>query len=150
MPDASMTGCALGFDFGTRRIGVAAGSALSGGAQPLQALPARNGEPDWNRVDALLAEWKPETLIVGLPLTLDGGEQAVTRGARAFARQLEGRYGLAVHLIDERHTSQEAAGRFAEQRAIGNARRRQAANIDSLAAVVILEAWLRGHASGER
>jgi len=94
-------------------------------------------------VDALLAEWKPDALVVGLPLTLDGGEQAVTRGARAFAQKLRARYGLPVHLMDERHTSQEAARRFAEQRAAGTARRRNASNIDSLAAVVILEAWLR-------
>ena len=138
-----MTGCVLGFDYGTRTIGVAAGSSISAGAQSLQALPAKGGEPDWQRVDALLAEWKPDALVIGLPLTLDGGEQAVTRGARAFAQKLHTRYGLPVHLIDERHTSQEAARRFAEQRAAGTARRRNAANLDSLAAVVILEAWLR-------
>ena len=138
-----MTGCVLGFDYGTRTIGIAAGSSISAGAQSLQALPAKGGEPDWQRVDALLAEWKPDALVIGLPLTLDGGEQAVTRGARAFAQKLHARYGLPVHLMDERHTSQEAARRFAEQRAAGTARRRNAANLDSLAAVVILEAWLR-------
>lgn len=138
---------ALGFDYGTRTIGTAAGSSISAGAQPLQALPAKGGEPDWQRVDALLAEWKPDVLVVGLPLMLDGGEQAVTRGARAFAQKLHARYALPVHLMDERHTSQEAARRFAARRAAGNARRRDAANIDSLAAVVILEAWLSQDAS---
>ena len=135
--------CVLGFDYGTRRIGIAAGNRISASAQPLQALPARGGEPDWQRVDALCAEWKPDALVVGLPLTLDGGEQAVTRGARAFARKLEDRCKLPVHLVDERHTSQEAARRFAGQRAAGAARRSAAANLDSLAAVVILETWLR-------
>ena len=135
--------CVLGFDYGTRRIGVAAGNRVSGSAQALAALPAKGGEPEWPRVDALLAEWKPEALIVGLPLTLDGGEQAVTRGARAFARKLETRYRLPAHLLDERHTSQEAARRFAAQRAAGLKRRRDAQNLDSLAAVVILETWLR-------
>lgn len=138
-----MNGCVIGFDYGMRRIGVASGNAVSASAQPLQALPARGGEPDWTRVDALRAEWNPEALVVGLPLTLDGGEQAITRGARAFAHKLEQRYGLPVYLIDERHTSQEASRRFAGQRASGNARRRDAANLDSLAAVVILEAWLQ-------
>ena len=138
-----MGGCAIGFDFGMRRIGVATGNRISASAQPLPPLPAKGGEPDWNRVDALLAAWKPDALIVGLPLTLDGGEQAITRGARAFARKLEQRAGLPVHLIDERHTSQEAARRFAEQRAAGKARRRDAANLDSIAAAVILETWLR-------
>jgi putative Holliday junction resolvase len=138
-----MTACVLGFDYGARRIGVASGNRISRSGRPLPALISRKGEPDWPRIDALLAEWKPEALVVGLPLTLDGGEQAITRGARAFADTLGQRSGLPVHLVDERHTSQEAARRFAAQRASGAARRRDAENIDSLAAVVILETWLR-------
>ncbi|HEX5352749.1 MAG TPA: Holliday junction resolvase RuvX [Rhodanobacteraceae bacterium] len=138
-----MTGCVLGFDYGVRRIGVAGGNCISQSARPLPVLTARQGQPDWSRVDALLSEWKPEALIVGLPLTRDGDEQATTRGARAFADALGKRSGLPVHLIDERHTSQEAARRFAAQRASGSARRRDAENIDSLAAAVILESWLQ-------
>ncbi|HET7562785.1 MAG TPA: Holliday junction resolvase RuvX [Rhodanobacteraceae bacterium] len=134
--------CVLGFDYGQRRIGVASGNHISQSARPLPILMVNAGEPEWTRVDALLAEWKPEALIVGLPLTLDGGEQAITRAARAFATTLGNRSGLPVHLVDERHTSQEAARRFAGQRAAGAARRRDAANIDSLAAAVILESWL--------
>lgn len=134
--------CVLGFDFGARRIGVASGNRISQSARPLPALIANKGEPDWVRVDALLSEWQPEALVVGLPLTLDGGEQAITRGARAFADALGTRSKLPVHMVDERHTSQEAARRFAAQRAAGSARRRDAENIDSLAAAVILESWL--------
>lgn len=137
-----MTGCVLGFDYGARRIGVASGNRISQSARPLPALIAQKGQPDWQRIDALLAEWKPGAMVVGLPLTLDGGEQAITRGARAFAAALGARSGLPVHLVDERHTSQEAARRFAAQRAAGSARRRDAENIDSLAAAVILESWL--------
>lgn len=145
-----MSGCVLGFDYGARCIGVASGNRISRSARPLTALPARAGQPDWSRIDALLAEWKPAALIVGLPLTLDGGEQAVTRAARAFADALAERSKLPVHLADERHTSQEAARRFAAQRAAGSARRREAANIDSLAATVILEGWLtQTHLEGE-
>lgn len=135
--------CALGFDYGTRRIGVAAGNRVTLSAQPLRPLSARNGEPDWQRVDALLVEWNPVALIVGLPLMLDGADQAITRRARAFAGALRELYPLPVHLIDERHTSQEAARRFAALRASGNARRRDAVNLDSIAAAVILETWLR-------
>jgi putative Holliday junction resolvase len=138
-----VSGCVLGFDFGARRIGVASGNHVVATARPLPALTSVAGKPDWPRIDALLAEWQPEALVVGLPLTLDGGEQAITRGARGFAEALGQRSGLAVHLVDERHTSQEAARRFAAQRASGSARRRDAANIDSLAAAVILESWLR-------
>lgn len=137
-----MIGCVLGFDFGARRIGVASGNRISQSARPLPVLMVKSGQPDWVRVDALLSEWQPEALVVGLPLTLEGGEQAVTRGARAFADALGARSGLPVHMVDERHTSQEAARRFAAQRAAGSARRRDAENIDSLAAAVILESWL--------
>lgn len=138
-----MNSCVLGFDYGARTIGVASGNRISQSASPLAPLAAQAGQPDWSHVDALLADWKPEALIVGLPLTLDGGEQKITRGARAFADTLTTRSGLPVYLVDERHTSQEAARRFAAQRAAGAARRRDAANIDSLAAAVILETWLR-------
>ena len=142
--------CVLGFDYGARRIGVASGNRISQSARPLPALISHNGEPDWARVDTLLSEWRPEALIVGLPLTLDGGEQAITRSARAFADSLGTRSRLPVHLVDERHTSREAASRFATQRAAGFARRRDAENIDSLAAAVILESWLtRGHLERE-
>jgi putative pre-16S rRNA nuclease len=134
--------CVLGFDYGARRIGVAAGNRISGSAQALRPLAARAGVPDWTRVDALLAEWQPEALVVGLPLTLDGRDQSVTRGARAFAGEIGTRSKLPVHLVDERHSSQEAARRFASQRAVGAARRAGAANLDSLAATVILEGWL--------
>lgn len=143
-----MTGCILGFDFGARRIGIASGNRISQSARPLPSLVARKGRPDWQRIDALISEWRPEALVVGLPLTLDGGEQAITRGARSFAQALGKRSGLPVRLVDERHTSQEASRRFAAQRAAGSARRRDAENIDSLAAAVILESWLRKICSG--
>lgn len=135
--------CVLGFDHGARCIGVASGNRLSQSARPLATLTARAGQPDWSRIDALLAEWQPEALVVGLPLGLDGGEQPTSKAARAFADALARRSKLPVHLVDERHTSQEAARRFAAQRAAGSRRRRDAGNIDSLAAAVILESWLQ-------
>ncbi|TAN06191.1 MAG: Holliday junction resolvase RuvX [Rhodanobacteraceae bacterium] len=137
-----MTSCVLGFDYGARWIGVASGNRISQSARPLAALTAQSGQPDWSRVDALLSEWKPEALIVGLPLARDGSEQKTSKAARAFADALGKRSRLPVHLVDERHSSQEAARRFAAQRTAGSARRRDAANIDSLAAAVILESWL--------
>ena len=129
---------ALAFDVGTRVIGVAIGNRLSGSARALTTL----APDDWPRVDALVAEWRPDALVVGLPLTLDGGEQAMSQRARAFATQLEQRYRRPVHLVDERNTSREAARRFAQQRASGAAKRKDAADIDALAAAIILEAWL--------
>ena len=131
-------GNVLAFDYGTRLIGVAVGNRISASARALDSV--RNG--DWDRLDAIVAEWQPDRFVVGLPLALDGGEQAMSRAARAFARMLEKRYTRPVHLVDERYTSNEAARRFADQRARGSAKRKDAAAIDALAAAVILESWL--------
>ena len=100
---------ALAFDVGTRVIGVAIGNRLSGSARALTTL----APDDWARLDALVAEWRPDALVVGLPLTLDGAEQPMSRRARAFATQLEQRYQRPTHLVDERNTSREAARRIA-------------------------------------
>ncbi|MGN6521368.1 MAG: Holliday junction resolvase RuvX [Dokdonella sp.] len=139
------SGTALAFDVGTRLIGVAVGNRVSATARPIAAVAAG----DWPRFDALVAEWQPQDLVVGLPLALDGGEQPMSRRARAFAEELRRRYARAVDLVDERNTSREAARRFAAQRASGAARRKDAAVIDALAAQIILENWLAGaHARG--
>ena len=137
MPDTPED-TALAFDVGTRVIGVAIGNRLSGSARALTTLVP----DDWPRLDALVADWHPDALVVGLPLTLEGGEQPMSERARAFANQLQQRYRLPVHLVDERNTSREAARRFALQRARGAAKRKDAAEIDALAAAIILEAWL--------
>ena len=134
--------CALGFDVGSRLIGVAVGNSITASGRALTTVAMRDGEPDWSRLDALCGQWLPDTLVVGLPLTLDGAEQPASRIARRFAAQLQQRYDLPVVLVDERHSSQEAAQRFAAGRAAGFRRRRDAAAIDAEAAAVILERWL--------
>lgn len=132
---------ALGFDVGSRWIGVAIGNALTGSARPLCVID-RERDPLWDTLQRLLAEWQPATLVVGDPLTLDGTEQEATQIARRFARQLEGRYGLPVTLIDERHSSREASAGFAAARRAGTLRRRDARAIDAHAAAAILQRWL--------
>ncbi|CAM5246330.1 Holliday junction resolvase RuvX [Rhodanobacter lindaniclasticus] len=134
--------CVLGFDVGSRLTGVAIGNRLTATARALGVVPVREGQPDWQRLDALQREWQPDTLVVGLPLTLEGTEQPASRRARAFAGQLRQRYGVPVLLVDERHSSRDAAQRFAAGRAAGLRRRRDAAGIDAEAAAVILERWL--------
>lgn len=134
--------CVLGFDVGSRLTGVAIGNRLTATARALDVVAMRDGQPDWNRLDALQREWQPDTVVVGLPLTLEGTEQPASRRARVFASQLGQRYGLPVRLVDERHSSREAAQRFAAGRAAGLRRRRDAAGIDAEAAAVILERWL--------
>ena len=134
--------CVLGFDVGSRLTGVAIGNRLTGTARALATILMRDEAPDWTRLDALQREWQPDHLVVGLPLTLEGSEQPASRRARKFAAELQQRYRLPVMLVDERHSSQEAAQRFAASRAAGLKRRRDAAEIDAEAAAVILERWL--------
>ena len=135
----------VGFDYGARRIGVALGNRISSSARALDVVDNGSAGPDWQRVGALLREWRPDALLVGLPLTLDSGEQNASRAARAFAAELHARQRLPVALVDERLTSREAAQRFAARRASGDARRKDAANLDAIAAEVIVEQWLRAN-----
>jgi len=132
----------MGFDYGARRIGVAVGNVISNSARGVGVLANGERGPDWQRLDELLREWRPDALLVGLPLTLDDGEQSNSRAARAFAAELGQRSGLAVQLVDERHSSQEAARRFAARRAGGSAKRKHAAALDAVAAEIIVERWL--------
>ena len=131
----------LGFDVGTKLIGVAIGSSLTGSARPLTTLSVCERGLDWSKIEALLKEWQPAALVVGLPLSLDGGEQAMTRTAMKCADELAQRSGLNVHRIDERNSSREASQRFAKRRAEGSVRRKHAASIDAVAATVILDRW---------
>ena len=130
----------LGFDFGLKRIGVAVGQSVTGSATPLGVVAVKDGEPDWRRLDRLLEEWRPGTLVVGLPYNMDESEQDMTHKARDFARRLEERYTLPVHTVDERLSSREAEARLKERRQQGR-RRVSRADIDGAAACVILESW---------
>jgi len=127
----------LGFDYGTRRIGIAVGQTLTGTARPLTTLPSRHGKPDWEAIGRLIHEWQPDRLVVGLPLHLDGAEQPLTDQARRFGRQLEGRYNLPMEWVDERLSSEEA------ERELGPAHDKAA--VDAQAAAVILRDWLQQH-----
>ena len=135
----------LGFDVGARRIGVAVGSAL-GGARAVAVVDVHEAGPDWKAVERLYGEWRPRGLVVGDPMTLDGGDQPIRKRARAFALELKARFGVPVAMVDERSSSIEAAQRFARDRAAGNRRRRDAAALDAVAAAVILERWLESPA----
>ena len=112
----------LGFDVGSRRIGVAIGSAFAVAARALAVIDVHGNEPDWSALDRLLKEWRPQGLVVGDPLTLEGEDQPNRKRAQAFARTLLARYKVPVVLVDERSSSVEAARRFAQQRAAGDHR----------------------------
>ena len=137
------TVCVLGFDVGARRIGVAVGNTLSQTARALTVIEVGQAGPDWARVEAMAREWRPDRLLVGEPLTLEGEAQPATRFARRFAHDLRQRLALPVDLVDERYSSKEADQRFAERRQQGAARRRDAAILDAVAAQIIVERWLQ-------
>lgn len=144
-----MAGAILGFDYGLRRIGVAIGQTLTRTASPLPAVPARDGKPDWDRIKNLIEEWQPAALVVGLPYNMDGSTQEMTARAERFHRQLEGRFGLPVHAVDERLSSIEAEERLIEARRSGRRGRIAKEDIDSTAACVLLENWLQQSPSGD-
>lgn len=144
MPDEETrpAGTLLAFDFGHRRIGVAVGQTLTGSANALAVVPVTS-KPDWQMITAIINEWKPAAVVVGLPLAADGGETEMSKDARRFGRQLEGRYGVRVLFEDERLTSIDAEQRFVDARARGGMRRKDAALKDAMAAQIILENWLQ-------
>ncbi|KAB7771996.1 Holliday junction resolvase RuvX [Xanthomonas maliensis] len=145
MPEAGPIrpgGTVLGFDVGSRRIGVAVGSPLGAGARAVAVIAVHGQGPDWAALDRVHREWRPHGLVVGDPLTLDDQDQPARKRAHAFARQLRERYALPVMLMDERSSSVEAAQRFARERADGRKRRRDADALDAMAAAVIVERWL--------
>ncbi|MDE2304864.1 MAG: Holliday junction resolvase RuvX [Gammaproteobacteria bacterium] len=140
-------GVVLAFDFGRRRIGVAAGDTVSGGSSPLAALAVPGETPPWPAIEALLREWRPEIVVVGLPYNADGSESPLARAARAFAATLGDRFSVRVELVDERYSSLEAGMRLREARATGRRRRRVAkGDVDAAAACVILERWFESRA----
>lgn len=141
-PAIRADGTVLGFDVGMRRIGVAIGSAFGSGARAVAVVDVHAAGPDWDKIERLRREWRPDGLVVGDPMTLDGGDQPIRKAAQAFARELRKRMQLPVAMVDERNSSQEAAQRFAEQRADGKRKRRDAELLDAVAAAVIVERWL--------
>lgn len=134
-------GTLLAFDYGPHKIGVAVGQTITGTANPLCTLGAVRQKPDWPAIAALLKEWQPEALVVGHPFEMTDREANNAAGAKRFARQLEGRFRLPVHLADERLTTREAWTQLGEQA------HRDQTRVDSFAAKLILETWLNGYPS---
>ena len=133
----------LAFDYGERRIGVAVGQSVTGTASPLSTVSVRDGEPDWVSIDGIVAAWKPDGLVVGEPLHMDGRPQPMTRRARRFRHALRRRFALPVHTADERLTTVEARAELAEQGAFRGSGARRRHEIDHpVAARIILESWL--------
>lgn len=133
-------GIYLGFDFGYKRIGVAVGQDLTASARPLTTLNANLGKPDWQDLQKIINEWRPQALIVGLPTCIDDSEQYTTAAAKKFAKELSKRFSLPVHLVDERLSTVEARAVLFEA---GGYRKIKNSQVDSVAACIILEQWLQ-------
>lgn len=140
-PELSPPRTILAFDFGLRRIGVAVGQDVTGSASPLGIVDHRDDGVDHDRIAALIDEWRPVTLVVGMPAHADGRPGDLQGPVRAFIAEL-GRYGLPVETVDERYTSIEAERLLKEARAEGTRGRLSKAMIDSASAVLIAERYL--------
>lgn len=137
-PPLKMEGAVLAFDFGEKRIGVAVGDCSLGIAHPLTTIAAEANDERFRIIGALIAEWQPSLLVVGLPLSLDGEEHALTLLSKKFARRLQGRFNLPSVLVDERLTSVEASQSL---KAMGITGRKQKPMLDQAAAQCILQSF---------
>lgn len=121
----------LAFDYGLKRVGVASGNSMMRQAQPLRTIAAE-GDARFTQIGRLIEEWQPDALVVGVPFHPDGAEHENTARARKFARQLQGRYRLPVHEVDERYSTTEA------QQAGGR-------DLDAESAAIILQQFFNEH-----
>lgn len=135
---ATFEGTVLAFDFGLKRIGVASGEHMLGIAHPLTTLNAESNDDRFNLIADLIKEWRPSTLVVGLPLSLDGNEHEVTLLCKKFARRMDGRFNLPIIMIDERLSSAEASQSLNENGIKG---RKQKTMLDQIAAQLILQSY---------
>ena len=132
----------LGFDFGTKNIGVAVGQAITKTATPLAIVHAKNGIPNWNEIAKIITAWQPQALVVGVPVALDGSPHRLTILAREFIANLAKHCDLPVYEAEERLTTKAAR---TEIYTAGGYKALQDKSIDSAAAVLILEEWLKNN-----
>ena len=129
----------LGFDFGMKRIGVAVGQTVTETARPLETIKAKEGMPDWDRLNKLVKIWQPDALVVGIPLNMDGTPQPLTEDAARFKDLLKEHYHLPVYGMDERLSTKDARERLFKE---GGFKALQNGQVDSVAAQLILQNWL--------
>ncbi|MCK5649068.1 MAG: Holliday junction resolvase RuvX [Gammaproteobacteria bacterium] len=153
MPDYPLTSTFLGFDYSQNKIGIAVGQRLTGTASSLTTIISHNKKVDWSSIEQLLEQWRPAAFIIGLPLTMEGEEQETTAAVKIFGNQLNERYNIPIHYMDERLTSREAShllgyeGHTSPRRHSKPGKKvkknkQQGHDIDQLAAQLILQSWL--------
>lgn len=133
----------LGFDFGTKRIGIAVGQPITSSARPLATIKSSNGVPDWEALKKLVKTWQPDAFVVGIPLNMDGTEQPITQAARQFIVLLKEQFNIPIYEMDERLSTVDARDKVF---AAGGYKALQQKQIDSIAAQLILESWF--HSNG--
>ena len=127
----------LGFDYGTTKIGIAVGQSITGTANPLVIIKAKDGIPNWQTIEQITKEWQPDVFVVGWPINMDGSESEMSVRARKFANRLNGRFHRPSFLMDERLSSFEAKQQLGPEASAKGP-------IDSLAAALIVESWYAG------
>lgn len=139
-----MTTKLLAFDYGTRNIGVATGQTITRTASMQNPLKANDGVPDWAQIEKLIVEWKPDLVLVGLPLNMDGTESELSARARKFGNRIHGRFGVKIEMVDERLTSFAAKGEVMDR---GGSRDYKKNPVDSIAARILLEGWFENNSA---
>ena len=129
----------IGFDFGKRRIGVAIGNNVSKTAQALITIESATNNQKFEAIQKIMEEWMPVSIVVGVPFNVDGSEHKVTNLSKKFAKQLEEKYSLPTHLIDERYTSIEASHELKDKKIDV---KKKKLLIDQIAAKIILQSYL--------
>ena len=141
--DCSSPVAALAFDYGTQRIGVAFGQSLSASAKAVTVLKAKDGIPDWDQIENLLEEWKPDCCVVGLPYNIDGSESELLTRAIKFANRIDGRFNIRCYGMDELLSSKAAIEQVMED----DTSSKKKTAIDDIAAQIILENWFNEYNS---
>lgn len=149
MPSQASPQVILAFDYGTKRIGVASGDTLTRTARALTTLSWTDTVP-WTAISKLVQEYQPAQFVVGLPWNMDGTPTSLTDVSRAFGAELRARYNKPVALVDERLSSREAEAQLRDARASGMKKRRNThADVDMIAARILLEQWMENPAAAE-
>ncbi len=146
MSASSSSRTVLGFDYGTRRIGIATGQEVTGTAQGLTTVNCSDGKPDWPRIDQLISEWRPDVLVIGMPHNMDDRPHPLLPVIQDFGNQLKQRYNLPIDWIDEKLSSMEAENLIAASHRPRH-RKQDKSEIDKLAAELILQSWLNNNAN---
>lgn len=144
-PAQARTGTLLAFDFGEKRIGIAVGEEALAQAHPLTTIRSEINTERFAAIAALITEWKPVRLVVGLPVALDGTPHAMTARCTRFANQLRGRFGLPVDYAEERLSSVEAEERLRES---GHTTKSAREHLDAMAAQIILQGYFEQREKG--